>query len=130
MKPQTIWASVVIVFILVTSATILVVMDKDVSIILTLAAVVALPVLSALGVAFYHKLEQVKEISNGGFTKALDSGNDAFNKMMEMQQRTQEQWQKTQDQLAALAMTINPMQPPVSSAPPEEAKPLEGDHVW
>lgn len=105
-SPQTVWASVVIVFILVTSATVLVILDKDVSIILTLAALAAVPVLSALGVAVYHKVDQAQEAGNG-----------TLSKFIEMQQ-------KTQDQLTALAMSIPPVSAPSipPRSPDEEVK--------
>ena len=89
-SPQTIWASVTVIFILVASSTTLIILDKEVTIILTLAMIVAVPVLGAFGVAVYQKLDQVKESSNGNLTRVLD-----------MQQ-------KTQDQLHALAMSMNP----------------------
>lgn len=79
-NPHVIWAAVVIVFILVSGAVTLVALDKDVTVILTLAGLVAIPVLSAFGVAVYHKLDQVKEASNGNLTKVMD-----------MQQETQAQ---------------------------------------
>lgn len=79
-NPHVIWAAVVIVFILVASAVTLVALDKDVTVILSLAGLVAVPVLSAFGVAVYHKLDQVKDASNGNLTKLMD-----------MQQQTQAQ---------------------------------------
>jgi hypothetical protein len=100
-SPQTIWASVVIIFILVASATTLVILDKDVSIILTLTALVALPVLGGLGVAIYHKLDQVNENSNTNANRACD-----------MQK-------VTQDQLTAMALAMPA--PTVSTPTVEEA---------
>lgn len=79
-NPHVIWAAVIIVFILVSGAVTLVALDKDVTVILSLAGLVAVPVLSAFGVAVYHKLDQVKEASNGNLTK-----------VMNMQEKTQEQ---------------------------------------
>lgn len=99
-NPHVIWASVAIVFLLVVPASLLVAFDKDVTAILTLAGLVAIPVLSAFGVAVYHKLDQVKEAGNGTLTTVLA-----------MQQ-------KTQDQLTALAMAMTP----VSNPPREEDK--------
>lgn len=101
-SPQTIWASVTVIFILVASATTLIILDKEVTIILTLAMIVAVPVLGAFGVAVYQKLDQVKEASNGN-----------LNKVLQMQQ-------KTQDQLHALAMLMPAMIPTQSR---EEEKP-------
>jgi hypothetical protein len=105
MKPQTIWAAVVIVLILVAGAVTLVALDKDVTIILSLAAVVALPVLSAFGVAFYQKLEQVKEQGNGNVSKLLEAQ------------------QKTQEQLANLAMIL----PSLTQTQINQVKTASGD---
>lgn len=88
MKTNTVWAAVTIVFILVTGAVVLVSLGKDVTVILSLAGLVAVPVLSAFGVAVYQKLEAVKEASNGNLSRVI-----------EMQQETQKQ-------LTALAMVM------------------------
>jgi hypothetical protein len=109
-SPQTIWASVTVVFIMVGSATTLVALGKDVTVILALAGLVAVPVLGAFGVAVYQKLDQVKESSNGNLSKVL-----------EMQQ-------KTQDQLTFLAMSMTPRQ---TQSAMEEAKDEEKrEAVW
>lgn len=126
MKPQTMWASVAVVFILVASATTLVSLGKDVAIILELAGLVAVPVLGAFGVAVYHKLDQVKETSNGTNAKILEAANENTKRMMEMQQRTQEQWQETQKQLTTLALAIAPPQMPTSAPPATDEKPEDG----
>jgi hypothetical protein len=106
-NPHVIWASVVIVFLLVAPASVLVAFDKDVSIILTLAGLVAVPILGAFGVAVYHKLDQVKESSNGNLTRVL-----------EMQQ-------KAQDQLTLLAMSMTPNN---AASPKEEEK--HAEEAW
>lgn len=133
MKPQTIWASVAVVFILISSATTLVILGKDVSVIMTLAALVALPVLGAFGVAIYHRLDQVREQGNGresallalqerGQIQMKDSSDKIFSAILGMQQ-------KTLDQLTSLAIAVTPpppVQTPVSPAPElEEPKPPE-----
>jgi hypothetical protein len=100
-NPHVIWAAVIIVFILVTGAVTLVALDKDVTVILSLAGLVAVPVLSAFGIAVYQKLDQVKEASNGNLTKVMD-----------MQQ-------KTQAQLMQLALLL----------PAQQMPPLEGAEV-
>ena len=79
-NPHVIWAAVIIVFIMVAGAVTLVALDKDVTVILSLAGLVAVPVLSAFGVAVYQKLDQVKEASNGNLSRVID-----------MQQKTQAQ---------------------------------------
>jgi hypothetical protein len=93
MKGQTLWALVSIVLILVTGAVLLVLNDKDVSVIISLVGLVVVPILGALGVAVYQKLEQVK-----------DQGNGNINKLLEAQQ-------KTQEQLANLAMMLPSLTP-------------------
>lgn len=97
-NPHTIWAAVVVVVVLVLGATTLVILDKDVSIILTLAGLVAVPVLGAFGAAVYQKLDQVKEASNGNLAR-----------LMEMQAETQRQ-------LTNMALSITPQtQPAITS---------------
>ncbi len=64
-NPQIIWASVAIVFMLIAAAVTLVALDKDVTIILTLAALVAVPVLGGFGVAVYQKMDSVEGKVNG-----------------------------------------------------------------
>lgn len=122
MKPQTLWAAVAIVFILVTGAVVLVALNKDVTVILTLATLVAIPILTASGAAVYQKLEQVKEQGNGN-----------INKLLEAQQ-------KTQEQLANLAMLLPSLTPqqidqvkasaaePTSPSPPP-APDFHDDHT-
>ena len=109
-NPHVIWASVVIVTVLVLGAVTLVAMEKDVTIILSLAGIVAVPVLAAFGVAVYQKLDQVKDQGNGN----MERGHEFMNKLLEAQQ-------KTQDQLTALAMSITPTSAPPATA--EEEKP-------
>lgn len=58
--------------ILVSGVCTLAILDKDPTIILTLAGILAVPILGALGVAVYQKLDQVKEVSNGNLTRAHD----------------------------------------------------------
>jgi len=64
-NPHVIWASVAIVFMLVAGAITLVALGKDVTVILTLAAVVGVPVLGGLGVAVYQKMDSVDTKVNG-----------------------------------------------------------------
>lgn len=71
-NPHIIWASVAIVFLLVAGVVTLGALDKDVGVIITLAGIVAVPVLSAFGVAVYQKLDQVKEVSNGHHGELLE----------------------------------------------------------
>jgi len=68
-SPHVIWASVAIIFMLVAGSVTLVILDKDVSIILTLAGIVAVPVLGGFGVAVYQKLDRVQDHVNGNSEK-------------------------------------------------------------
>ena len=96
-NPHVIWASVVIVAMLLASAVTLVALGKDVIIILSLAGMVAVPVLAAFGVAVYQKLDQVKEQNNGN----MERGHEFLKSVLDQQQRNQ-------DQLTSLAMSMTP----------------------
>lgn len=71
-NPHVIWASVSIIFMMLAGVVTLASLDKDVTVILTLAGLIAIPVLSAFGVAIYQKMDQVKDLSNGGNRQLLD----------------------------------------------------------
>lgn len=83
-SPHVIWASVVIIFILIAGSVSLVLADKDVSTILTLAAIVALPVLTALGVANVLKTQEVKDIANGNTVKLASEARDDRDQLLTM----------------------------------------------
>lgn len=100
-NPHTIWATVAIVVVLVAGSVTLVILDKDVSIILTLATLVAVPVLGAFGAAMYQKMDQVKEASNGNVTRILEA------------------LRVTQEQLTNMALSVNP--PSHVTSPDREA---------
>lgn len=89
-NPHAIWAAVAIIFMVIAGGVTLAALDKDPAIIFLLASAVATPVLGAMGVAMYQKLEQIKEISNGNLAKA------------------QENQQATQAQLTQLALNTPP----------------------
>ncbi len=80
-KPQQIWASVVIIFILVASATTLMILDKDVTIILTLVVLVALPVLGGFGAAVYQKLGQLNDKTDNNMHRVLDMHQQSTNQL-------------------------------------------------
>lgn len=106
MKGQTLWALVSIVFILIAGAVVLVLNDKDVSVIISLVGLVVVPILGALGVAVYQKLEQVRDQGNGNINKILDAQ------------------QKTQEQLANLAMML----PSLTPKQIEQVRTVASDH--
>lgn len=107
-NPHTIWAAVVVVALLIGSSVTLALQDKDVTVILTLAGLVAVPVLGAFGAAVYQKLDQVKEVSNGSMSR-----------LIEMQQETQRQ-------LTALALSSQPTSPIPSPNKEVTGETLEG----
>lgn len=90
-NPHLIWASVVIIFILVAGVVALVINGKDVDAIKDLAVLIAIPVLSAFGVSIYlkvdqsaektdTKLDQVKEATNGNNDRLLRMVEDLHNR--------------------------------------------------
>lgn len=70
------WPQVILflgVFLIATTGScFLLVRDKDVSTLLTLVAIIAVPVLTAAGAAVYQKVDQVKEMSNGNMSKMME----------------------------------------------------------
>lgn len=66
-NPQIIWASVAIIFMLIAAAVILTVLDKDVTVILTIAGLVGIPVLGGFGAAVYQKMDSVEGKVNGRY---------------------------------------------------------------
>jgi len=81
-NPHVIWASVVIIGLLVAGVVALVINGKDVDAIKDLAVLIAIPILTAFGVGVYQKvdqaaektdvkLDQVKEATNGNNDKLL-----------------------------------------------------------
>lgn len=96
-KPHQIWASVAIVFILVAATTTLVILKRDVTVILTLVVLVALPVLGGLGAAVVQKLSQLNDKTDDNMHRVLDMH------------------QQSTNQLHNLAMSMTP--PPVILTP-------------
>ena len=80
-NPQLAWAAVVIVFILVAGAVTLSALGKDATIVLTLAGLVAVPVLGAFGAAVYQKLDQVKDLANGNNSDQMKMIKDLHDKV-------------------------------------------------
>lgn len=70
-NPHVIWATVLIVFMLIGGAVTLTALGKDTTVILTLTALVAVPVLTGFGATIYQKLDQTKEIANGNTSRML-----------------------------------------------------------
>jgi hypothetical protein len=86
-NPHVIWASVAIVFMLIAGSVTLTALGKDTAVILSLAAVVAAPVLGAFGVAIYQKVDQVKDLANGTTMTLQRQLQEAHQKCVELAQQ-------------------------------------------
>ena len=71
-NPHVIWASVVIISLMTTAGIILSVLDKDVTVLLTIMTAVTFPLLGAFGMGLWQKLGQVQDISNGNLTRQME----------------------------------------------------------
>jgi hypothetical protein len=83
-NPHIVWASVAIVFMLIAGSVTLTALGKDTTVILTLAAVVAVPVLGAFGAVIYQKVDQVKDIANGNTLALQRQLQEAHQKSIEL----------------------------------------------
>ena len=100
-NPHVIWASVTIIFLLLAGTVVLSVFDKDVTVILSLGALVAIPVLSAFGVAIYQKMDQVKEASQESSKQVKEASNGSQDKLLAM-------IQELQTTVTGLALQVKP----------------------
>lgn len=71
-NPHVIWASVVIVAMILASTVILILNGKDTGTILAIMASIAVPLLGAFGAAGWQVLQQVKTQGNGTLSKAME----------------------------------------------------------
>lgn len=113
-----------LMFILVAGVCCLAILGKDPTIILTLAGILAVPILGALGVAVYQKLDQVKEVANGNLTRAHDTLDKYAEKTTAVFQANAEQTaaalQANTEMLSKLVASLaQPVVLPVSPAPPQ-----------
>jgi len=101
-NPHIIWASVVIVFMMIGGAVVLSALGKDLASFTNLVLLIGIPVLGAMGVGAYQQIstsmDQVKEVNNGRMTDMLTMIKDLH------------------AQVTSLALRI-PVDPPVSPAP-------------
>lgn len=109
-NPHVIWASVVIIFMLIAGVVILVVAGKDVEAIKDLAILIALPVLSAFGVAIYQKVDQTAENANTKLEQVKEATNGSNGKLLEMVQELHQ------------TVTNLALQVPVPSVPEEDIR--------
>lgn len=71
-NPHVIWASVVIVAMILASTVVLILNGKDTGTILAIMASIAVPLLGAFGAAGWQVLQQVKTQGNGTLSKAME----------------------------------------------------------
>jgi len=75
-SPHVVWASVVIVALMLASTVLLTLYDKNTGTILAITASTAIPLLSAFGAAGWQVLQQVKTQGNGTLTKILEQNRE------------------------------------------------------
>lgn len=108
-NPNIIWAAVAVVLIITVGAVLLVLNGKDFSVILSIMGALAVPLMSAFGVAIYQKLNQVQSTSNGTLSKALEENN-------KNSQRAHEQSVKVQEEMLRVLRELHPaLKPPDES---------------
>lgn len=71
-NPHVIWASVVIIIVLMAGAVGLSALNKDATSLISLLGIAAIAVLGALGAAVYQKQDQLKEMVNGNYSQLMD----------------------------------------------------------
>lgn len=119
MKPSTVAGLCIIVGIMMGGAITLRVFGEDISIIITLVTVLAVPVLAAFGVKMHEGLQEIKANTNGRNDKqtdflqqnqlAMQESNIQFQKAM------QENVLQLQRTVAELALQIAPPPGPVTA---------------
>lgn len=112
-NPHVIWASVAIVVVLVAGVVILAITNKDVGEIEHLAILVALPILSAFGVAIYQKMDQTAENANTKLEQVKEATNGNNGKLLEMVQDLHQ------------TVTNLALQVPVPSVPEEDTREIK-----
>jgi len=83
-NPHIIWASVAIVAMLVGGSVTLAALQRDVTVVLSLAAIVAVPVLGAFGVGVWQKLDAVKAQVNGNAADQMQTIKELQNTVKEL----------------------------------------------
>lgn len=69
---DALWASVGMAALLVVAAVVLIVMDKDISGLVSIVNLMVIPILTGLGVLVNQKLTSVNENVNGRMTDLID----------------------------------------------------------
>lgn|SRR5262245_30212475 len=83
-NPHVVWATVIIVAMLIGGSVTLTAMGKDATVVLTLSGIVAVPVLAGFGAIIYQKVDQTKEIANGNQSRMFSQLLLAHQQALEM----------------------------------------------
>lgn len=83
-NPHVIWASVVIVAMILGSSVVLILNGKDTTTILAIMVSVAVPLLGAFGAAGWQVLQQVKTQGNGTLSKLMEQNARTNERILEM----------------------------------------------
>lgn len=118
MKPSTAWALVAIVGVMMGGAITLRLNDEDISIIITLVTILAVPVLAAFGVKVNESLQEIKTNTNGKNDRQLDINQKQVEMMQQSNMALLDTVRQLQDQVTNLARQMTPTTPVVE--PPKE----------
>jgi len=116
----------VVVFVMMAGAVTLKIFKEDISIIITLVTVLAVPVLAGFGFKVNENLQEIKTNTNGKNDKQMDINQKQVEMMHEMMARNNEALigtiRQLQDQVTNLALQITPPPPApaVVADPPRE----------
>jgi hypothetical protein len=126
MKPQVAWAMAVVVFVMMAGAVTLKIFKEDISIIITLVTVLAVPVLAGFGFKVNENLQEIKTNTNGKNDKQMDINQKQVEMMHEMMARNNEALigtiRQLQDQVTNLALQMTPPSAPITPVePPRES---------
>lgn len=128
MKPQVAWAMAVVVFVMMAGAVTLKIFKEDISIIITLVTVLAVPVLAGFGFKVNENLQEIKTNTNGKNDRQMDINQKQAEMFHEMMARNNESLMVTirqlQDQITNMALQITP---PIQAVPVDPPRELD-DH--
>ena len=69
---DALWASVGIAALLIVSAVVLTIFDKDITALVSIAQLVAIPILTGLGAVLYQRMGNVEGQLNGRMTQLIE----------------------------------------------------------
>jgi hypothetical protein len=113
-SPAIAWAAVAVVFIMTAGAVTLAALGKDTTVILTLAAAIAVPVLGGFGAVIYQKLDKVDTNTNGKNDQQLAMIKDLHDKVMQLALQVPAPEQKEDPWPGASGSSPTPLSPPTS----------------